>query len=343
MKGFAVLAFAGAVAAMPAAQAVTSAIAPQETTPASCSTNYPGTFQISIVNVTKSKRTLEARKDLTITLKDGVLTDDEGRTGYIASNNQFQFDGPAQAGAIYTAGWSVCANQTLALGNSAIFYQCLSGTFYNLYDESTGDQCSQIFIDVVGGGSAVSAASDGQATAASATGAVTQITDGQLQATTATPSPVTQISDGQIQATTGKPVVSQISDGQIQATTGAVVSQISDGQIQATTGTAAVVSQISDGQIQATTGKPSAAVVTQISDGQIQATTGKPSVVTQIGDGQIQFPTAGASSGVTHGGNGTGIAVASPTVSTYAGAAAIPTMKAELFGLAAGVLAMAML
>jgi hypothetical protein len=67
-------------------------------------------------------------------------------------------------------------------------------------------------------------------------------------------------------------VVSQISDGQIQATTATktstlqVVSQISDGQIQATTATQAtktstvqVVSQISDGQVQATT----ATVITQ--------------------------------------------------------------------------------
>ena len=109
--------------------------------------------------------------------------------------------------------------------------------------------------------------------------AVTQISDGQVQATTGRPA-VTQISDGQVQATTGAPV-SQISDGQVQATTGAPVSQISDGQVQATT--APAVSQISDGQIQATTGAPP---VSQISDGQVQATTAP--AVSQISDGQIQ-------------------------------------------------------
>lgn len=58
MKTFAVLALAGAALAAP--QAVTSAIAPQESTPAGCSENYSGSFEISVVNVTTSKRSLEA-------------------------------------------------------------------------------------------------------------------------------------------------------------------------------------------------------------------------------------------------------------------------------------------
>jgi len=72
--------------------------------------------------------------ELAITIDGGILKDAKGRTGYIASNFQFQFDGPPQAGAIYTAGFSICGNQSLALGGSNIFYQCLSGSFYNLYD-----------------------------------------------------------------------------------------------------------------------------------------------------------------------------------------------------------------
>merc|ERR1712093_291986 len=127
---------------------------------------------------------------------------------------------------IYTSGFSVCSNGTLAIGDSAIFYQCLSGTFCNLYDESTGAQCSPIYINILDTGAAASS------------GAATQISDGQIQAPTSTAKPVTQISDGQIQAPTGKPVT-QISDGQIQAPTSATgkpVTQISDGQIQAPTG-----------------------------------------------------------------------------------------------------------
>ncbi|GAB7350198.1 hypothetical protein MBLNU459_g0858t1 [Dothideomycetes sp. NU459] len=313
MKSFAVLALAGAVAAIPAAVKT-----PTGSAPAGCSTNYAGSFEISVANLTSSSKrdVVQKRKALTATLSNGVLTDDEGRTGEIVANYQFQFDPVIQAGAIYTGGWSVCSNGTLALGSSAVFYQCLSGTFYNLYDESTGAQCNPVFINVIGTGATVSTQADGQPTAASAP-AVSQITDGQLQATTAV---VSQISDGQIQATTGTAhVVTQISDGQIQATTGAhVVTQISDGQIQATTGTAHVVTQISDGQIQATTG---AAVVTQISDGQIQATAG-----TSV-----------------KAANGTSVATASPSIATYTGAAAIPTLRSEIFGLAAGVLALAML
>lgn len=148
MKSFAILALVSAVAAVPSLP-VTTAIAPKGTIPTSCATNFAGTFEISIPTSVAKRSGLEARTALELTLTNGILTDNDGRTGYIASNDQFQFDKPPQAGAIYTAGWSVCANGTLALGGSAIFYECLSGTFYNLYDESTGAQCIAKFIDVV--------------------------------------------------------------------------------------------------------------------------------------------------------------------------------------------------
>lgn len=86
---------------------------------------------------------------LSLTLKNGILLDSQGRTGYIASNYQFQFDKPAQAGAIYTSGWSVCGNGTLALGGQTTFYQCLSGNFYNLYNENWAPQCNPVTIDVL--------------------------------------------------------------------------------------------------------------------------------------------------------------------------------------------------
>lgn len=59
-----------------------------------------------------------------MTLNNGVLTDGQGRTGYIADNRQFQFDAPAQAGAIYTGGFSVCDDGTLALGGNKQFWAC---------------------------------------------------------------------------------------------------------------------------------------------------------------------------------------------------------------------------
>ncbi|CAD6635485.1 BAG_1a_G0031300.mRNA.1.CDS.1 [Saccharomyces cerevisiae] len=170
---------------------------------------------------------------------------------------------------------------------------------------------------------AISQIGDGQiqATTKTTAAAVSQIGDGQIQATTKTKAAaVSQIGDGQIQATTKTTsakttaaAVSQIGDGQIQATTktkAAAVSQIGDGQIQATTKTkAAAVSQIGDGQIQATTkttsAKTTAAAVSQIGDGQIQATTKtKAAAVSQIGDGQIQATTKTTAAAVSQIGDG---------------------------------------
>ncbi|ONH67476.1 Cell wall mannoprotein PIR1 [Cyberlindnera fabianii] len=87
---------------------------------------------------------------LAMVLKDGVLTDVAGRIGSIVANRQFQFDGPPpQAGAIYAGGWSVTKEGNLAIGDNDVFYQCLSGSFYNLYDETLGEHCKAIHLEVV--------------------------------------------------------------------------------------------------------------------------------------------------------------------------------------------------
>ena len=83
-------------------------------------------------------------------LTDSILTDAHGRIGSIVANRQFQFDGPPpQAGAIYAAGWSISDDGNLAIGNTTVFYQCLSGNFYNLYDEHIGSQCEEVYLKVV--------------------------------------------------------------------------------------------------------------------------------------------------------------------------------------------------
>ncbi|KIW96053.1 uncharacterized protein Z519_03119 [Cladophialophora bantiana CBS 173.52] len=312
MRTFALLtALAVSALASPLPQGVTSAIAPSSPAPGGCQPSYSGSFEITVVNVSSaSKRDLSERQTsgiLTLTLADSILKDQAGRTGYIASNYQFQFDNPPQAGAIYTSGFSLCSNSSLALGGSAIWYQCLSGSFYNLYDRKWAPHCVPIYIYALIGSSAPPAtqATDGQPAVTTAVPSVTQLTDGQPQVTSVvvtqisdgqpqanTAPPVTQISDGQPQAPSGTPV-SQISDGQPQAPTGAPVTQISDGQPQAATGTP--VTQISDGQPQAPTGAP----VSQISDGQPQAPTGTP--VTQISDGQPQAPTGAPVSQISDG------------------------------------------
>jgi hypothetical protein len=83
-----------------------------------------------------------------ITLKNGILRDSAGRIGSVVDNFQFQFDGPPQASdstvrsdanasqdkAIYTAGFSMCKNFTLALGRSTFFNECNAGAnFWNYY------------------------------------------------------------------------------------------------------------------------------------------------------------------------------------------------------------------
>jgi hypothetical protein len=83
---------------------------------------------------------------LLCTLQDGVLRDQYSRTGSIVANHQFQFDGPPQAGAIYTGGFSVCQNKSLAIGGSTRWWRCMSGEFGNLYDTTIGEQCTEIRI-----------------------------------------------------------------------------------------------------------------------------------------------------------------------------------------------------
>jgi hypothetical protein len=329
------------------ALASTALALPQTSGSSDCPSSASGTFQIQTVNKPSSKRGLEERQlagALTLTLQDGILKDQAGRQGYIAANDQFQFDAPVQAGALQTEGFALCSNNSLALTSgqrpfgATTFWQCLSGDFYNLYADSQGMQCVQIYIQAVNQGS----------------GSASQISDGQPQATTPAASAtnaVSQISDGQPQATTPAAsvpaVVSQISDGQPQATTPAasashVVSQISDGQPQAGTpapSASRVVSQISDGQPQAGTPAPSVSrVVSQISDGQPQAGTPAPSVsgvVSQISDGQPQAPIATGNTTVSRP-NAT-----STQPTQFTGAAASTTLGAgALFAGLAGLFAM---
>jgi len=41
------------------------------------------------------------------------------------------------------------------LGDSNLFYQCLSGDFYNLYDENVAKQCSAVKLSVIARGISV--------------------------------------------------------------------------------------------------------------------------------------------------------------------------------------------
>ncbi|KAJ3938309.1 uncharacterized protein N0V96_011554 [Colletotrichum fioriniae] len=206
MRSFAILPAALATLAVAMPQA---ALKPSENPPAGCSTSYTGNFGLTVVGL--GKRSLDKRGSCTgtgsldLTLKDGVLTDSQGRTGSIVANYQFQFDGPAQAGAIYTSGFSVCSNGSLALGGSTTFYRCLSGDFYNLYDRHWAEQCSPIHLSALPCGADAAVPSGGQVvgTTMVVTTVVTVIGDGQPQVVPTTiPVPLCQIGDGQVQGHT---------------------------------------------------------------------------------------------------------------------------------------------
>jgi hypothetical protein len=199
----ALLALASVALASPFPQGVTESISPPTSAPEGCKPDASGTFNIQVVNVSSTASSkvkvrhvnkgddeantkwLQRQKDgiLTLTLAGGILKDQAGRTGYVAANDQFQFDDPPQTGAIYTAGFSLCANNTLAIGGTAIWWQCLSGSFYNLYSDKQGNQCNEVYIEAINGGNAASGAPSAAATQASdgqpaETGAVSQISDG---------------------------------------------------------------------------------------------------------------------------------------------------------------------
>jgi len=136
------------------AQGPPEGIAPSSQPPAGCEPNSNGNFTIGTLKLANSKvqkreSAVEAADGaLVCNLNKGILRDRDGRTGSVVSNRQFQFDGPPQAGAIYTGGFSICNNGSLAIGGSTRWWQCSSGGFYNLYDEWIGAQCEEIRIQV---------------------------------------------------------------------------------------------------------------------------------------------------------------------------------------------------
>ena len=87
--------------------------------------------------------------DLLITLRDGVLRDERHAIGEIVANHQFQFDKPPQKDALHKEGFSIVyteGNYYLALDHKIKFWHCKVDDkgLYKLYDESIGEQCSEI-------------------------------------------------------------------------------------------------------------------------------------------------------------------------------------------------------
>jgi hypothetical protein len=233
------LALAATAFAIP--QAVTEDISPKDGPPKGCTTSYSGQFEVTIFKPGNTKRDLSEKRScngegvLVLNLKDGVLKDAQDRTGYISDSYQFQFDKPAQSGAIYTSGFSVCSNGTLALGPSAIFWQCKSGDFYNLYDRDWAEQCEPVEFGVMpcGKGSSSKSAPKKRIVGSSviATTVVTVVSDGTTKEVPTTIAvPMCQIGDGQVQVRT-----TPCDDMELPIITAPPVSQVSDGKLQVPT------------------------------------------------------------------------------------------------------------
>lgn len=172
----ALLSISTQAATLPADQSSFTTLTPTGSAPEGAATDFTSTFGIGVLTLaqdgstpTTSSAPVAKRDDqpdaatyikqyatksdgsLSLTLGQSVLSDEAGRIGSIVANRQFQFDGPPpQDGAIYAAGWSITPDGVLALGDQTTFYQCLSGNFYNLYDENVAEQCNQINLQVVG-------------------------------------------------------------------------------------------------------------------------------------------------------------------------------------------------
>ena len=83
MKSFVAAGLVAAVAAYP-----------QASSDAECASSADGTFAITTVNATTTPSRMVRRQldgTLQLSLEDGKLTDQAGRTGYIAANYQYVF------------------------------------------------------------------------------------------------------------------------------------------------------------------------------------------------------------------------------------------------------------
>ncbi|KAL5407296.1 hypothetical protein PMIN03_007278 [Paraphaeosphaeria minitans] len=175
------------------AQAVEIGIEPSSSAPQGCDRSPKGNFTIGYIPASAATKrdtaAADANGSLYLTLVDGVLKDGFNRIGSVVANHQLQFDGPPQAGAIYTGGFSICRNASLAIGGTTRWWNCLSGDFNNLYDESIGAQCTEIrivasFVDDAASSSSSAAASS----TADSSSVVTSVTSANGTSSTITSS-----------------------------------------------------------------------------------------------------------------------------------------------------------
>ncbi|GME70174.1 unnamed protein product [Ambrosiozyma monospora] len=85
--------------------------------------------------------------DPNFTFSNGVISDEYGHVGFIASNGQFMFAGPPpQDGTLYGAGWSITDDYFLALVDQTTFYACKADDDgnYDIFYNKIYDSCIQV-------------------------------------------------------------------------------------------------------------------------------------------------------------------------------------------------------
>ncbi|KAH6886215.1 hypothetical protein B0T10DRAFT_563422 [Thelonectria olida] len=262
-------------------------LAPKGNAPDGCSASYDGTFEVTIFSgSSSSKRDILNKRAscsgegvLVMTLKDGVLKDSKDRTGYVASNYQFQFDDPPQENAVYTSGFSACSNQSLALGSSTVFYQCQSGDFYNLYDRHWASQCEPVEVVMMPCGSSSGNSAKKVVGSIIATTVVTLVSAGvTTEVETTINVPMCQIGDGQVQVRT-----TPCDDMELPIITAAPVSQVSDGKLQVPTAQPPALTQPNKAADAGTAAEPPAGTAEAVTNPAPAETNGSGVLVTESG------------------------------------------------------------
>ena len=127
-------------------------LTPSATPPAGCQETFDGKISLEAINATTTNnRDLGAiecgGKSCSFTLKNGVLKNNDGETEYVDLDYELSFyKNPLNHDALYTGGFSICANRTLMLGGSALWWRC-PGDY--LYWIQQGDGCYPELLNAV--------------------------------------------------------------------------------------------------------------------------------------------------------------------------------------------------
>ncbi|KAK5740278.1 hypothetical protein LTR17_004779 [Elasticomyces elasticus] len=114
--------------------------------PGSCKTEVDYPFRMFVYEADSSLRTKKRNAGIPwrVVLDHGVLLDMTGRVGYIAADNRVLFDYHPPPNATYTAGWSACSSDYLAINGTSLFHQCGSENVY--IGKPSSAECSPVYL-----------------------------------------------------------------------------------------------------------------------------------------------------------------------------------------------------